>query len=63
MQAVVVYESLFGNTEEFVHRLGYPAAARAESFYFQDISGPLLKGELDRALAWGVRLGSDAVSR
>jgi len=48
---------------KLVHRLGYPAAARAESFYVQDISGPLLEGELDRARAWGVRLGSDAVSR
>jgi hypothetical protein len=28
------------------------------SFYVQGVSGPLLAGELDRAQAWGERLGS-----
>ncbi len=39
------------------HRLGFKAAAKPESFYVQDVTGPLLAGELDRAQAWGERLG------
>jgi len=37
--------------------LGFKAAAKPESFYVQDVTGPLLAGELDRAQAWGERLG------
>ena len=37
--------------------LGYSSAAQAESFYVEDVSGPLLEGELDRAQAWGEWLG------
>ena len=36
------------------HRHGYDSAARAESFYVDDVEGPLLEGELDRAREWGV---------
>jgi hypothetical protein len=39
------------------HRRGYEAAAPAESFYVDDVAGPLLDGELDRAEAWGEQLG------
>lgn len=42
------------------HRLGFKAAAKPESFYVRDVSGPLLEGELDRARAWGERLGTAA---
>jgi flavodoxin len=47
---------------KLVHELGYAAAAKAESFYVEDVSGPLLDGELDRAQAWGERLGGRATS-
>ena len=36
----------------------YESAAPAESFYVDDIEGPLLGGELDRAEAWGKQLGT-----
>ena len=39
------------------HRLGYKTVAKPMSFYVQGVSGPLLEGELGRALAWGERLG------
>lgn len=45
------------------HKLGYPAAAKPESFYVHDVSGPLLEGELDRARAWGRQLGAEAARR
>lgn len=45
------------------HKLGYAAAAQAESFYVEDVSGPLLAGELDRARAWGKGLGAQTVAR
>lgn len=41
---------------------GY-APAGVESFYVSDTAGPLLPGELERALAWGRRLGEDMESR
>ncbi|MEP6630403.1 MAG: flavodoxin/nitric oxide synthase [Lapillicoccus sp.] len=34
-------------------RHGYPSAARAESFYVDDVKGPLLEGETERATDWG----------
>lgn len=46
---------------KLVHKLGYPSAAQAESFYVEDVTGPLLEGELDRAHAWGEMLGSLAI--
>ena len=42
---------------KIVRGLGYSSAAQAESFYVEDVSGPLLEGELDRAQAWGEWLG------
>ena len=39
------------------HKLGYKTAAKPMSFYVQGVSGPLLEGELNRAQAWGERLG------
>jgi flavodoxin len=40
------------------HRHGYESAAKAESFYVQNVDGPLLDGELDRARAWGRQLAA-----
>jgi hypothetical protein len=37
---------------------GYRATA-SHSFYVEDVSGPLLPGELDRAAAWGREIASD----
>jgi hypothetical protein len=42
---------------KLAHKLGYATAAKPESFYVGDVTGPLLEGELDRAQAWGERLG------
>jgi hypothetical protein len=44
-------------------KLGYAAAAKAESFYVGDVNGPILDGELDRAQRWGERLGAQAGAR
>ena len=46
-----------------VKRLGYQSVAKAESFYVDDVAGPLLLGELDRAAAWGARLGAEVRRR
>ena len=43
-------------------RHSYESAAPAESFYVDDVDGPLLGGELERAEAWGQQLG-DSVAR
>lgn len=40
------------------HRHGYQSAAPAESFYVEDVEGPLLDGELERAEAWGRQLAA-----
>jgi hypothetical protein len=83
MKALVVYESLFGNTQEdtrvakvrhlpgsaakaaakHARKRGYAAATEAESFYVEDVGGPLLEGELDRAQAWGEQLGGETALR
>ena len=47
---------------KIVRGLGYSSAAHAESFYVEDVSGPLLEGELDRARAWGDWLGGQSAS-
>jgi flavodoxin len=39
-------------------RHGYESVARAESFYVDDVDGPLLDGEIDRARAWGRQLAA-----
>ena len=44
-------------------RHGYESAASAESFYVDDVDGPLLSGELERAEAWGQQLGALAAGR
>ena len=38
------------------HRHGYESLSEAESFYVDDVDGPLLDGEIDRARAWGRQL-------
>jgi hypothetical protein len=35
---------------------GYTPLTRPESFYVQDVSGPLLEGEIQRAEAWGEQI-------
>lgn len=42
---------------KLAHKLGYATAAKPESFYVEGVTGPLRGGELDRAQAWGERLG------
>jgi hypothetical protein len=39
-------------------RHGFAALAPAESFYVEDLTGPLVDGELDRASAWGRALAA-----
>lgn len=39
--------------DRIAHQHGYPSAIARESFYVEDMAGPLLPGELDRARAWG----------
>jgi hypothetical protein len=46
-----------------VRRIGYARAAHPESFYVEGTDGPLVAGELDRAQAWGKRLGAEAKAR
>lgn len=48
---------------KIVRGLGYSSAAQAESFYVEDVRGPLLEGELDRARAWGEWLGRQSSSQ
>ena len=38
-------------------RHGFELAVPPESFFVRDTAGPLVEGELDRARAWGLRLG------
>jgi len=49
MNAIVVYESLWGNTAEV-------ARAVAEGFVVKGRHGPLRRGEAERARAWGAEL-------
>jgi len=35
---------------------GYSTLVKPESFYVDDVAGPLLDGELERARAWGEKL-------
>jgi hypothetical protein len=42
---------------------GFPSAGARTSFRVDDIPGPLLPGELERAHEWGVRLGDQAALR
>lgn len=43
--------------------LGYAVPEPPESFFVEDVAGPLLDGELDRARAWGDRLGMRLTAR
>lgn len=45
------------------HKHGYASAAKAASFYVEDVNGPLLDGELDRAQRWGEDLGAGVKER
>ncbi len=45
--------------EKRLHKLGARIAVPAESFAVTDMKGPLAGGELERARAWGARLGSN----
>jgi hypothetical protein len=40
------------------HHHGYEPVSKAESFYVDDVDGPLLDGEIDRARAWGRQLAA-----
>ncbi len=46
-----------------LRRLGFRILIRPESFYVQDIAGPLKPGEQERAREWGVRLGHELDGR
>jgi hypothetical protein len=43
-----------------LHGAGFEALADPESFFVEDSEGPLAKGELERARAWGARLAETA---
>ena len=40
---------------------GYQLLTRPESFYVQDVPGPLLDGEVQRAEVWGAQLAQSMV--
>jgi flavodoxin len=42
-------------------RHGYESVAKAQSFYVDDVDGPLLDGEIDRARAWGRQLATSMI--
>ncbi len=42
-----------------LRRLGARPVAPAESFYVEDMTGPLIVGELDRARRWGEQLAAE----
>ena len=44
-------------------RHGFLRADDVESFYVDDVEGPLLNGELDRATAWARQIAAEAVTR
>ncbi len=41
---------------------GYGPATKPESFYVEDVEGPLLDGEVERARAWGEHLGASTAA-
>lgn len=45
------------------HRHGYERAEQVESFYVDDMEGPLLEGELARATAWGRQVAVDILEQ
>jgi hypothetical protein len=65
MKAVVVYESLWGNTAmvaraiaEALEKAGYSRLADPIGFTVAGKFGPLRKGELERARRWGSELAA-----
>ena len=42
------------------HHHGYRKVAEPTSFYVEDVSGPLLEGERERAVAWGEQVAARA---
>lgn len=46
-----------------LHKLGFSTSFRPASFYVEDVSGPLLDGELVRAHVWGSELGVEIRDR
>lgn len=48
---------------KLAHKLGYAAVAKPQSFYVDDVTGPLAAGELERAQSWGQRLAVLAAGR
>jgi hypothetical protein len=38
---------------------GYSTLVKPESFYVDDVAGPLRPGELERARAWGEKLAAE----
>jgi len=46
-----------------LHKLGFSTLFRPESFYVEDVSGPLLDGELVRAHVWGSELALEVRDR
>lgn len=44
--------------EKLAHRHGFKSLVSPESFFVDDVDGPLLDGELERATAWGDSLGA-----
>jgi hypothetical protein len=44
------------------HRHGFPRAEHVESFYVDDMEGPLLDGELERAVDWGRQIAASVVA-
>lgn len=46
-----------------LRKMGYRRLVASESFYVDDVGGPLLAGEEERARAWGERLGVSATDR
>lgn len=46
---------------KMVRKRGYQLLTRPESFYVQDVPGPLLDGEVQRAEVWGAQLAQSLI--
>lgn len=59
-KALSLFERLFGYAAERIEKSlkekGCVLAATAEGFYVEGMEGPLVAGELERAVAWAARL-------
>jgi hypothetical protein len=51
-----------GSIAKRLRRQGLRSLADVESFYVEDMKGPLVPGELDRARAWGAALATRATA-